>query len=426
MAVRHPRRSKAQVITALRALARRGFVRKADVVAAAPDIAAAAVRAWGTFAQARRAAGIGAPPRPRQWSRVRVLAEIRTLAQRGQRMTVEALRQARRHDLVSAAVCYVGRWARARELAGVRAPCRLPAHRDAWTARAVVAEIRARRRAGLPLAASRVPADLRRAGMSRFGNWGAAIERAGLRYADVRLRPTYTDDELRAEVRRLAQRAPRLTAEAFRRSKLGNVAIRRWGSVAAAVAAAGLAGWPAVARYPLPTRAEVLAALRARARTATVLVGDRRLAKAARRHFGTWHAALVAAGVSHLQAQQRWTAAKVVAALRRRQRTGASLSSQAIATSDVPLARAARRYFGTMVKAREAAGIHLVLRRRWTREAVLTELRRHAGRRTALRQLDVPARLVFAAAAQFGSWRAACAAAGLVPNRSGAAAPRRR
>ena len=69
----------------------------------------------------------------------------------------------------------------------------------------------------------------------------------------------------------------------------------------------------------------------------------------------------------NLQAQQRWTAAKVVAALRRRQRTGASLSSQAIATSDVPLARAARRYFGTMVKAREAAGIHIRRHRYFTK-----------------------------------------------------------
>ena len=425
MAARREPMGKAAVLRALRALARRGVVRKVDVVARAPHVAAAAVRWWGTFTEARRAAGFGRPPRPRQWSRARVLAEIRTLAQHGQRMTVEALRQAGRHALVSAAVSYVGRWARARELAGVAAPRRLPVDRDVWTARGVLAEIRRRHRAGQAVAASRVPPSLRRAGMTRFGSWRAAIERAGLRYAEVRLRATYDDHELGAALRDLARRAPRLTAEAFRRSKLGAGAVRRWGSVAAAVAAAGLAAWPRAARHPLPSRAEVLTTLRARARTARVLVGERRLATAARRHFGSWHAALVAAGVSHLRAQQPWSAAKVIAALRRRQRQGASLSAHAIAASDGPLARAAARYFGSLVKARAAAGIHLVLRRRWTRATVLAELQRVAGRRRTLRQVDVPARVVFAAAARFGSWRAACAAAGLVPNRSGAAAPER-
>jgi len=65
-----------------------------------------------------------------------------------------------------------------------------------WTADLVVAEILDRRRHGTPLAFSRVPEPLRRAGITYFGSWREAIEVAGLRYADIRLVAAYSDEEL--------------------------------------------------------------------------------------------------------------------------------------------------------------------------------------------------------------------------------------
>jgi hypothetical protein len=81
---------------------------------------------------------------------------MRALHQAGQHMSSLAVMKAGRNDLMVAANRYVGSWARARELAGIRFERHRPRTAQAWDARTVVDAISERHRRGLG-AISRMP-----------------------------------------------------------------------------------------------------------------------------------------------------------------------------------------------------------------------------------------------------------------------------
>jgi hypothetical protein len=146
---------------------------------------------------------------------------------------------------------------------------------------------------------------------------------------------------------------------------------RLFGRWLAALRAAGLA--------PDPPRKwskqDVLDAIRERQRSGLSLVGlwrtARPLNRAAKRHFGTWYEALRAAGIS--DCPRCWTREQVVADLQACHRDG--IPPPDVWRTNKPLFSAARRLFGSWPRALEASGVPCRRRRKWSEEAVLTELR---------------------------------------------------
>ncbi len=140
---------------------------------------------------------------------------------------------------------------------------------------------------------------------------------------------------------------------------------------------------------------------------------------ASRRLFGSWKAALRAAGIPRpTKKWPIWTKVSVVEAILFRQQAGEPLYCYAVARQASRLYDAARWHFGKWDEALRAAGFDpATVRRRcptWTPDAVIDELRRRAGTGmlTAKPALD-PVSLARASRRFFGSWRAALEFAGV-------------
>lgn len=113
---------------------------------------------------------------------------------------------------------------------------------------------------------------------------------------------------------------------------------------------------------------EVLQMIRERCRdgynltTDHVLRRDRRLYDAARRHFGTWRRAMIAAGVNvqnvHLPTRPgRFSKPQIIAALQQRQQAGLSMAWSAMCLENRVLAHAAKNSFRSWRRAMVAAGL---------------------------------------------------------------------
>lgn len=344
----------------------------------------------------------------RQWTTEKVLEEIRRRRDRGLSLAATWSENPR---LYAAAVRYLGSWRQALLAAGVETkPNR------SWTRQSVLDAIRSRHARGLPL--SRVWAEekpLFQAAVRRFGNWGNALQAAGVQFrrrrkrwsrelviAELRAWHCQSHEDLRAADPALAHAAARLfgtldtaldaagvTPKNRRRTtqqvietiqdrfvrglplnmagfgdkNLAALAKRRFGSWAEAVAAAGLAH-----KYTRPRRAPrtwtrdaVLAAIRtwhAEGRPLTVISRqDQGLYSAAKKLFGDWRSAVVAAGLK--PARQQWTPDRVLEEIRLRYARGAALTSTRIFQDDPPLAGAGTRLFGTWREAVAAAGLSI-------------------------------------------------------------------
>ena len=89
---------------------------------------------------------------------------------------------------------------------------------------------------------------------------------------------------------------------------------------------------------------------------------DRRLYEAARRHFGTWRRAMIAAGINvqyvHLPATpRRFSKPQIIEALQQRQQAGLSLAWAAVCLDNRVLANAAKNGFRSWRLALVAAGL---------------------------------------------------------------------
>jgi hypothetical protein len=132
------------------------------------------------------------------------------------------------------------------------------------------------------------------------------------------------------------------------------------------------------------------------------------LEKDVRRHFGSWRRAVEAAGFEC--SRRRWSQGVILFEIKRRIANGSSLHSND--PNNINLAAAAARHFGSWQVALKAAGYGR-LRRQWSQELVLAEIKQRLETGASLRS-DEPAntKLAGAATRHFGSWNAARQAAG--------------
>ncbi|MEX2112843.1 MAG: hypothetical protein WD845_06625 [Pirellulales bacterium] len=289
----------------------------------------------------------------------------------------------------------------------------LPAKpRQRWTRHRVLDEMQLRHRRGLPLSQTwRDDESLFRAATYRFGSWNDALRAAGLEFACQRSwSPDLVLDGLRACYGRkqyyINAADPTLSL----------MARHYFESLKNACEAAGLP--PRPGRW---TKQRVIDTIQDRyvRGMARALPGfkDKALAEAATRYFGSWWAAVTAAGLSDRvpkpRVPRRWSRQMVIDAIQDWHRQGVPLAS--LHKQDVPLYGAVKRHFGSWGRAVLAAGLnpgtHAL-----TRHYVIHEIRsRHQQGLTldsGIVARDNPT-LAEAAKRRFGNWRNAVKAAGI-------------
>jgi len=178
------------------------------------------------------------------------------------------------------------------------------------------------------------------------------------------------------------------------------VAAARWhfGSWEAALAAAGVeAGAVRLQRGPY-TKAEVVELIRGMARGGAVVRPStlRPVIKldTVRRLFGSIAAAIDEAGIGQVPAHgnQKWSRERVIEELRARSARGEVRLTRG-------LHHAVQRYFGGAHAARAAAGLPPVVRTAWTKDSLIKELRRRARRGDSGRTLWIACKRLFGSVA---------------------------
>jgi hypothetical protein len=188
-----------------------------------------------------------------------------------------------------------------------------------WTRETIVAAIQRLAWEDADLAYAAVTVEhvaLFRAAVRVYGSWRAALEHAGFPDGAWRRRRKWTQESVLAQIRELQARGCSLA-------------------------------WSDIAKYHPALGA---AAVR-------------------RSRFGSWKAALQAAGIDERSVRRlrRWDGAQIVAGILERRRRGEGLNAGAVERSDPSLISAARRTYGSWNRALEAAGIEpsqVVQRRR--------------------------------------------------------------
>jgi hypothetical protein len=300
-----------------------------------------------------------------------------------------------------AAVQHFGNWNEALVAAGFRT-------KPAWTKQRVVDSIRARVKQGLSLTNMRQEdGRLYRAAWRTFGGWYAALAAAGVQAQRPR---RWTKQRILDKIR-LAYRQGVLHTLRQQDRSFGNSAIRRFGSWHAALRAAGVPLY----RRRWSKRA-VIEALQSRqqmgASISQTWKEDPILFAAAKRYFGSWRAALLAAGLR--SSRQSWSKQRILETIQDRHARGESLKDL---RSDNALSSAAQIYFGGLNNALRAVGIDPQALRRWSRQSVIAEIRaRHDQGLPLLTTCREIHALTSAAIRLFGGWREALIAAGVEPN----------
>jgi len=284
-----------------------------------------------------------------------------------------------------------------------------------WSKQRVIEAIRARHRRGLPMrGVQKDDSKLAVAGRQWFGSWAKAVSAAGVKMPP---RGKWAKETVVARIQdwhrqgvpvgRIGQQDLRLRAAGY----------CRFGSWRAALAAAGLqlTGWKW-------SKERVIHELQALGRNG-VLQGFRRkdhsrLTSAAKKYFGSLHDALNAAGLRQGERKGRrtWTRQQIIDVIRSRHEQGLSLTS--VWREDNSFYMIVQRAFGGWRPALRAAGFPMPLKRTWTPESVIQEIRSRRQRGLPLANIQRLDQGLYAAARRhWGGWPEALQAAGIETKR---------
>jgi hypothetical protein len=278
--------------------------------------------------------------------------------------------------LLAAAVRVFGSFAQARDAAGVSPPPRPRGPQLRWDPPLVLSEIRRRHREGEPLAMGKVRGSLVTTARRLFGTWQEAIEAAGFRYDQVRLAMRYSDADLIALLQQLAADHPTWNRAQLGKSRSGLTLAHRFGSLDKALEAAGIRDWPRADKRRVQTQEEVIKELQRRAATqrylskATLALEDSSLYTSILRRFDSLADALRAAGLPVKHARASWTAESVLNLLRARHAQGRSNIARDLKQEfGSSVAKAAHRLLGGLRSACQRAGVPYQDGRMLTKEA---------------------------------------------------------
>ena len=278
-----------------------------------------------------------------------------------------------------------------------------------WTREKIIRDICRRESAGLPLCLSvhnqGVEAGMYQAASRIFGSWKNAVTAAGFPASRARKNSDWTPARIKKVIRSLSHRKQPLGACELK-NRYGHfvaAARRQFGSWSRAVIAAGIDP-QRMRRAPTWSRERVIEQILTLAlRNEPLqrrLVQPRAFVEAATRLFGSWKAAVAAAGldlnvvagcqplmpsrpraVNHAvtlaanhRPHTRWTDDDILSGISRRFRDNLALYATAVYDDDRALYRAATRRFGNWKTALQSAGLDPTKHRKRTcREPYVSE-----------------------------------------------------
>lgn len=368
-----------------------------------------AAKLWhGSWTAALEAAGFPRPPRD-YYTADEVQLRIIDSYERELPLTLKSYndlkleRSVRRH---------FGRWRLAVESLGLSGELR-----RIWTDRTVIDAIVRRRASGLSIYMTlKEDIGLYTAAANRFGSWHSALQAAGI---EGWVREQWSEEKVLERLRQLMNE--NIPAEKIRTldTKVTAAARKRYGSLRRAMVTAGFQISPrrrtaecVIAairtRYSEKENSE-------KEKIGLRGFGDKRLATAATQFFGSWAEAVEAAGLTDRitvkKPPRRWTRREVIQGIVQWHTTWGSL--EAIENEKTGLIGAARYHFGTWCRALEAAGFRCK-NRRWTNENIIEDIKQRLEAGASLSS-DDHSNINLASAAHrfFGSWPAALQAAGV-------------
>jgi hypothetical protein len=148
-----------------------------------------------------------------------------------------------------------------------------------------------------------------------------------------------------------------MTLNELRKTNAANPAKRRYGSLLAAVAAHGISGWPQQRALTPLTPDKVLVGIRERhrrgepMRAMPALSTEPRLTMGAYKCFGSWRAAMRAAGLGGLVEDGAWNRGSIRAELKGRRLRREPLTQRAIQRDDPSLWSAISQRYGSLAQA---------------------------------------------------------------------------
>jgi hypothetical protein len=274
----------------------------------------------------------------------------------------------------------------------------------------------AARGCGGAIRASDLDWELRAAARLHFGSLQAARTAAGIVAPSRR---TWTDAKIIAELRRLHREGVTISKPALATAGHDGLAMAAHKHLGGMRRARQLAGVPEP-RQSAAEREEwdadrVVAEIQGRAREGESVAFSRvslKLRLSGRRYFGSWRAAVLAAGLDYdtiRLTRRAYTTDEIIRLLKATAKARPSLTRVELSQEHAPLFKAMLAHFGTVDRALRIArldGWPRTQYERWTSPRILRELRRHERART-----EVPRKLMAAASAVFGSVTAARLAA---------------
>lgn len=360
------------------------------------------------------------------WSRKRIHEAIRQRIESGESMLLRDV-LSDNSGLYAAAHKYAGGWRSALEALGYdyRQFCR---ERPKWSAQRVIRCILEREVSGLTMRAGDVLRDDRNllgAAERYFGSWRQSLRASGIDPEAISRTREWTALKVTQEIRRMGSQGAPLSCKISQRTDTGLIAAAYaiYGSWDNALLASGYDPASVRCRLPAWTRSTIVRAIQDRA-DAGLPVNSSRMTPssatiAAYRLFGSWDAALNAAGAFHLVRKPiRWSKELIVKRIGEHHRKGMPLNATAVRKYDNALTTAVWRYFGPWSLALRAAGFDpddiRLHRPEWTVEAIFKTMRKRAAAGEPLGSHSfTPGSLVNAARRLFGGWPEALAAAGV-------------
>ena len=242
----------------------------------------------------------------------------------------------------------------------------------------VIRAIVRREREGLPLSSRAVQvasSQLHSGAYRHFGSWRNALQAAGIKATKVEKRRQWDKAKIIAHLRDLCGRGRSLRQKFVHRSDSGlyRAACQHFGTWCNALIAAGI-NPEAICRDPLWDRARIIEAILLRVVQGSALgsttVRPHTLKSAAVKEFGSWSAALVAAGLEPADyvGQQlgtpkagkkaAWNKERVRKAILQRHALGLPLRGNAVRRDDGSLFKAGRTCFGCWSNALLDAGFN--------------------------------------------------------------------
>jgi len=172
------------------------------------ELLAAGIRYFGTWRAAIEASGIpyDSVRKYRDWSKERIVETIQRLQKDGVDLSFRSMMLSKYAPMVYASIRpnHFGSWKEALIGAGL-APEDIYRYRS-WDDDSIIAEIQRLNSEGADLSSKKMDETanpLIATARRRFGNWGAAVERAGIDYSAIRRRRRWTRELVLEEIREL-------------------------------------------------------------------------------------------------------------------------------------------------------------------------------------------------------------------------------